>query len=396
MAIADRDRIKESSRISSSRKLLTWVKMTEQDLSREKLIEKLANLHQEITNLKVTERVFIAQNELMRSFVTISKTATGSLMLRSLSQQILSTTSQLTHADESNLLLLDGDGTVSESVGTRMALLLPPTNTLIGKVPEVGITGWVIHNRQIGLISDTTHDDRWKPFPGYSNTVRSVICVPIFRGHSLLAIVTLMHSHPSHFRYESAHLMKLLVDPISSILESAFLLVKQPGSRSSSVSNSPHQVLPLADRDLMARLTEEKLESSSLGEAMLERERFSTQKIGDRQSDTRLANLGLYIIRREGKFLYANHQLAKLFGYSFEELLELESILALVKKEDFDQLFDQIEQCIRGQTQNLECQLQGKRKNGQSISVEICGSRTKFYGKSAIVGVIGEVLSSNK
>lgn len=367
--------------------------MTEPDLSREKLIEKLANLHQEISNLKVTERVFITQNELMRSFVTISKTATGSLMLRSLSQQILNTTSQLTHADESNLLLLDADGTVSESVGTRMALLLPPTNTLIGKVPVVGITGWVIQNRQIGLISDTTHDDRWKPFPGYSHTVRSVLCVPIFRGHLLLAIVTLMHSHPCHFRYESAHLMKLLVDPISSILESAMLLVKQQGNRPNLVSNSLNPVLPLPDRDSMARLTEEKLESSSLGEAMLERDRSSPQKIGDRQSIDRLAHLGLYIIRREGKFLYANHQLAKLFGYSFEELLELESILALVKKEDFDQLFDQIEQCIRGQTQNLECQLQGKKKDGQLIAVEIFGSRTKFYGKSAIVGVIGEVSS---
>jgi PAS domain S-box-containing protein len=365
--------------------------MTEQDLSREKLIEKLANLHQEITNLKVTERVFIAQNELMRSFVTISKTATGSLMLRSLSQQILNTVSQLTHADESNLLLLDTEGMVSESVGTRMALLLPPTNALIGKIPEDGITGWVIQNRQIGLISDTTHDDRWKPFPGYSHTVRSVLCVPIFRGHTILAIITLMHSHQAHFRYESAHLMKLMVEPIASILESAILLVKQQGNRTSSSANLLTERLPPSDRNSLAGLAVDKLENSRDGEESREIERSSPEKMGNDRKSDRLAKIGLYIIRREGKFLYANHQLAKLFGYAFEELLELESILALVKKDDFDRLFDEIEQCIRGQSKNIVCQFQGQKKNGHSISVELCGSRTKFYGKSAIVGAIGEI-----
>jgi PAS domain S-box-containing protein len=370
--------------------------MTEQDLSREKLIEKLATLHQEITKLKVTERVFIAQKEMMRSFVTMSKTATGSLMLRSLSQQILNTVSQLTHADESNLLLLDHEGTVSESVGTRMALLLPPTNTLIGKVPEMGITSWVIQNRQIGLISDTTHDDRWKPLPGYSHTVRSVLCLPVFRGQTLLAIITLMHSHPAHFRYESAHLMKLMVDPISSILESAMILVKQQGSRTSPIVNPLTNLLLQSDQDSIAGLTEGKPDISLFGEKMIDFDRSLPEKIDPKKSTDSLASMGLYIIRREGKFLYANHQMAELFGYSFEELLELESILALVRQEDFDRLFDDIERCIRGQIKNLEGQFQGQRKDGHSISVEICGSRTKFYGKAAIVGAIREIALSNQ
>lgn len=366
--------------------------MTEPDLSREKLIEKLANLHQEITNLKVTERVFHAQNELMRSFVTLSRTATGSLMLRSISQQILSTTSQLTRADESNLLLIDADGIVTESVGTRLALLLPATNTLLGKVPEVGITGWVVENRQIGLISDTTHDARWKPFPGYSHTVRSVLCIPIFRGQTLLAILTLMHSNPSHFRYESAHLMKLLVDPISSILESANLIVKYHENRSSSSQMSLSNLIPLSDRESQSELRTEKIDRSRLEARIIqENPSFNRHAIERKRCDA-LSSIGLYIIRREGRFLYANHQLAKLFGYSFEELLELESILALVKKDDFDRLFDGIEYCIRGQTQNLDFQLQGKRKDGELVPIEICGSRTKFYGKSAIVGAIGEIL----
>lgn len=372
--------------------MLNWGKMTEPDLSREKLIEKLANLHQEITNLKVTERVFHAQNELMRSLVTISRTATGSLMLRSLSQQILSTTSQLTRADESNLLLIDADGIVTESVGTRLALLLPTTNTLLGKVPEVGITGWVIENRQIGLISDTTHDARWKPFPGYSHTVRSVLCIPIFRGQALLAILTLMHSSPSHFRYESAHVMKLMVDPISYILESANLIVKHQGNRSSFSNTTKPNFIPLGDRDVQFRLRTDPIERSLLEERTLEGNRWFHPHPRDGKYCDRLSKIGIYIIRREGRFLYANHQLARLFGYSFEELLEQESILALVNKDDFDRLFDGIEHCIRGQTDNLDFQLQGKRKDGELLPIEICGSRTKFYGKSAIVGAIGEIV----
>ncbi|RMG08113.1 MAG: PAS domain S-box protein [Cyanobacteria bacterium J055] len=361
--------------------LPSWVKMTEQDLSREKLIEKLADLHQEITKLKVTERVFHAQNELLRSFVTISKTATGSLMLRSLAQQILNTASNLTQADESNLFLVAPDGTVSESIGTRMTSLLPPTNALVGKSIDGGIAGWVQQNRQIGLISDTTHDERWKPFPGYSHTTRSVLCVPIFRGHTLLAILTLMHSHPAHFRYDAAHVMKLLADPIASILESATLLVKHQSSHTSSSANSSAHLFPKA--------REKTSIDSSESAATIERNLSSQPNPNPKEPIDRFSNLGLYIIRREGKFLYVNHQLATLFGYSFEELLELESILALVEKEDFDRLFDTIEQCIRGQSKNISCHFQGQHKDGRSISVEMCGSRTKFYGKSAIVGAIG-------
>ncbi|MGB3560835.1 MAG: PAS domain S-box protein [Geitlerinemataceae cyanobacterium] len=370
--------------------------MTEQDVSREKLIEKLANLHQEINNLKVTERVFLAQNELMRSLVTISKTATGSLMLRSLSQQILNTTSQLTHADEGHLLLLNAEGTVSESVGTRMALLLPATNTLIGKFPEVGMSEWVIQNRQIGLIADTTHDERWKPFPGSYKNVRSILCIPIFRGPILLSIITLMHSRPAHFRYESAHLMKLMVEPISSVLESAMLLVKQQESRPIPSVNPYTHLLPAIDRDLIEQRVEKKIESLMIEEETIQGDRSPTQKMGNEESSARLSHIGLYIIRREGKLLYANQQLAKLFGYSFEELLELESILALVKKEDFDRLFDNIEQCIRGRNKNLVCQFQGQHKKGRAIAVEIFGSRTKFYGKAAIIGAMEEVLISHK
>lgn len=362
--------------------------MTEQDLSREKLIEKLANLHQEITKLKLTERVFQAQNELLRSFVTISKTATGSLMRRSLAQQILNTASNLTQADESNLLLVESDGTVSDSVGTRMASLLPPTHAVVGKSIDGGIAGWVQQFRQIGLISDTAHDDRWKPLPGYSHTTRSVLCIPIFRGHTLLAILTLMHSHPAHFRYDAAHIMKLLADPIASILESATLLVKQQSSHLSSTANSSSHLFPKLDRELPSSIDKISMGSSESA-ATIEGDLSPLPKLEPKKQSDRFANLGLYIIRREGKFLYVNHQVSALFGYSFEELLEFESILALVEKADFDRLFDTIEQCIRGQNKNIYCQFKAQHKEGRLISVEMCGSRTKFYGKSAIVGAIG-------
>jgi PAS domain S-box-containing protein len=190
--------------------------------------------------------------------------------------------------------------------------------------------------------------------------------------------------------------MKLMVDPISSILESAMLLVKQQESRSSLIVGPHRPLLPLTDRDFLKKELEEEPENFLVEEETSQKQRFSTENVDDKDKSDRLGNIGLYIIRREGKFLYANPQLAKLFGYSFEELLELESILALVKKEDFDRLFDDIEQCIRGQNKNLVCQFQGKKKNGHSIRVEVFGSRTKFYGKSAIVGAIGEVSLSNQ
>ncbi|HEY9832296.1 MAG TPA: PAS domain S-box protein, partial [Stenomitos sp.] len=93
-------------------------------------------------------------------------------------------------------------------------------------------------------------------------------------------------------------------------------------------------------------------------------------------------------------FLYVNHRFAEIFGYTFGELISLDSVLNLVTSNNRDFMAKQINQCLQGQLQRLVCRFQGQRKDGRQIDVKICGTRTKLYGKFVIIGALAEAEST--
>ena len=104
--------------------------------------------------------------------------------------------------------------------------------------------------------------------------------------------------------------------------------------------------------------------------------------------DNALSQLGLYIVVWDGKFIYANNHLARIFGYRFDEIISLSTIFGLVSESHYDFVAEKIYQCVRGQIKHLSCRFKGKCKDGKQINVEIYGVRTQFYGKSVMIGVL--------
>jgi PAS domain S-box-containing protein len=104
-----------------------------------------------------------------------------------------------------------------------------------------------------------------------------------------------------------------------------------------------------------------------------------------------LSRLGLYIVVWDGKFIYANNHLARIFGYRFNEIISLSTIFALVSESHYDFVAEKIYQCVRGQIKHLSCRFKGKCKDGRQINVEIYGVRTQFYGKSVMIGVLRDL-----
>jgi PAS domain S-box-containing protein len=104
-----------------------------------------------------------------------------------------------------------------------------------------------------------------------------------------------------------------------------------------------------------------------------------------------LSRLGLYIVVWDGKFIYANNHLARIFGYRFNEIISLSTIFALVSESHYDFVAEKIYQCVRGQIKHLSCRFKGKCKDGKQINVEIYGVRTQFYGKSVMIGVLRDL-----
>lgn len=331
--------------------------MSDRNKSKEQLIEELIVLQREVAELRTTQIAFDTLRQLLITVVTTGKTATGELMLKTVLQQILQISNRVTNAEEGSLFLLDADGFVTQSILARGAMIRDLKQKIIGKVLDKGLAGWVIRNRKVGLVTDTMNDGRWLTLPNQPYNVRSALSLPIYRGKDLLGILTLMHSQPNYFSSESAHLMQILAEQIALILETIRLYVEdyltQPQSNLS---------LPLQD-----------LELNPLEEQSLPKEKVSS--------------LGIYILLKEGKFMYTNPGVAEMFGYTFIDFITIESIFDLVAVPHHQFVFEHIERCFQSYNKSLACTFKGQRKDGSLMDVKACGTKTKLSGKPVIIGL---------
>lgn len=341
--------------------------MKDCDKSKEQLIQELASLRRDVAEFKLTKTAFETQNELLRTLLTTVKTATGALMLRAVLQQILTISNRLADAEEGSLFLLDTDGTVIESILARGAIVRELKQNLIGMVLDKGLAGWVIRHRKAGLIVDTMQDERWLTLPNEPYSVRSALSVPIFKGKVMLGLITLMHSQPGHFTTEAARLMQITADRIALVVENALLYAEHqqshpelddPQSRASQIDRKTAKALHKIDEQL--------------------------------PSVERLSLLGIYIIIKDGRFMYTNPGVAAIFGYSFIEFITIQSILDLVAANNRNFLSEQIRQCFQSPSQSkcLSCTFKGQRKDGSLIDVQVYGTKTKFSGEPVLIGVL--------
>jgi PAS domain S-box-containing protein len=322
--------------------------MSDRHQSQERLLAELKYLRSEVAYLRTIKLAFDAQNELVRSITSMGQAATGHLMLRAMVLQAAHIASKLTHAEECSLLLLRPDGGVEESILARGATIRENKKHIIDEVLADGLAGWVARTHQIALIADATQDERWITLPDQPYTARSVLCLPIMRGRVVVGVLTLTHSEPNKFSSHMARVMQMCATQMALALDNARLYIRE------------HQ----------------QQESLARGEAQ-----------GNREP---LSQLGLYIIDERGKFLYANQRLADIFGYPFPKFASLESISTLVAPEHRHLVADQLQQCFISHASHphLNSQFRGQKRKGEIIEVEIDGTRTKFYGKSTIIGVL--------
>ncbi len=351
--------------------------MSDLDKSKEELVAELATLRQEVAELKIERTVFDVQSELLTTLETTARTGSRSLVLKALLQDAIKISNRIAEPQESSLFLLDSEGRVVESILARGATIRQQKETLIGRVFKKGLAGWIVQNRQMGLIEDTKEDDRWLTLPNQPYTVRSALGVPILRNRNLLGIITLTHSTPYYFTPECAQIMKKAAAAMAPIVELARLFGEL----------SPQSVPPRMPATPPARL----LSRPPIPKPKTPLPKPQTPppeppRIQHEVKD--LSSIGLYIIVWDGKFLYANRRLAKMFGYPFKELLGLSSIFELVSLESYDDFAERVYRCIRGQTRTIHCQFSGQRKDRHFVDVELYGSGTTFYGKAVIVGAM--------
>ncbi|MDD1718603.1 MAG: PAS domain S-box protein, partial [Methanoregulaceae archaeon] len=95
--------------------------------------------------------------------------------------------------------------------------------------------------------------------------------------------------------------------------------------------------------------------------------------------------IGVYVIQ-DGKFPYVNPQLARIFGYTREEVVDHVKVRDLVHPDDWVLVDTNIGQRLSGGMESLQYEFRGRRKSGDVIWIEAFGSRTMLNGRPAIVG----------
>ncbi|MGM3306255.1 PP2C family protein-serine/threonine phosphatase [Anabaena sp. WFMT] len=188
--------------------------------------QELEALRREVAELRNEEAAFNAQSKLLEKLVSMARSSTEGEVLKAALQTTLDVATDQTKSEKGSLFLLEPSGKVADAILSRTEVTAEKRKSLIGSVLDQGLAGWVIRNRQIGLIADTECDQRWFTFSDQPYIVRSALAVPIIRGEELLGIITLLHSQPGHFSQETANLMLLTADQMALVLENARLYSK--------------------------------------------------------------------------------------------------------------------------------------------------------------------------
>ncbi len=359
--------------------------MEKREPTAEQLHRELSQAQRELAELRLEQIASNVQAELLQTLVALGDKPTRSLVLKSIAKQVLEIANHTIEVSESSLFLVNEAGVVIESVLARGATIRMQKQSLVGQVLEKGLAGWVKRERHTGLVSDTATDERWIQLPGQPYTVRSALCVPILRRQKVLGILTLMHPETSYFRGDMVRRMEAIAKSIALVLSVAYAYTddRAPQPKTTTTTTSPPvqpirskfpppppRTIPPAPRTLPplpARTYPPTVQSVPI---------------------SNLSKLGLYIVVWDGKILYANQQLAEIFGYKTHELASLKTMFYLISDTHYNIISEKIYKCVRGQVSHISCQFLGKCKDGSSIEVEMYGARTQFYGKPVMVGAL--------
>ena len=187
------------------------------------------SLRQEVTKLKTEKEALTVKSKLFENFAAMAHSCcrlpstAGWETVKDTLQKTLQFSTELTGAENGNLILVDSNGVVTDRIQKSGDTNQDKCCELTGRVLDEGLAGWVSNHHQVGLIDDTRDDERWMPLPHQPQSARSVLAVPILKCDELLGVLTLMHPDPDHFSPEFVEQMQATSDQIALTLENARL-----------------------------------------------------------------------------------------------------------------------------------------------------------------------------
>lgn len=100
--------------------------------------------------------------------------------------------------------------------------------------------------------------------------------------------------------------------------------------------------------------------------------------------------VGVYLIQ-DGRLVYVNRMLARIFGYEPGEVTGRMAARELVVPADRERTEQSLKRRIRGKDDALHFEFRGRRKSGDLLHVEAYGSRILHMGRPAVLGTLVDV-----
>ena len=177
----------------------------------------------QITVQTSTQKALQLQTTLLKNSISYVQSVSGGLILRTTLKNIVESLVTCTNCDDGSIFLIGEDGVIVEGILARGPVTRDRKDAVITKVLDEGLAGWALRHRQIGLIYDTTKDDRWLQFPDQPYKVGSAIAVPLIYGVEAIGIITLSHAQPNQFDEAMIELLQEVMEGITAIIVNAQL-----------------------------------------------------------------------------------------------------------------------------------------------------------------------------
>jgi two-component system NtrC family sensor kinase len=139
-------------------------------------------------------------------------------------ERVIALVSRATGAQRISLFLLEEEQVDWNHIITMRNLPPDQSVKVVSKVLDTGFAGWVYRNRRGDIINDTALDDRWLVFPDDPIQTRSAMCVPFIHHDRMMAMITLIHEEPHHFKPYHLRLIEIITNQAVIAIRNAQLV----------------------------------------------------------------------------------------------------------------------------------------------------------------------------
>ncbi|HSH00963.1 MAG TPA: adenylate/guanylate cyclase domain-containing protein [Anaerolineae bacterium] len=186
---------------------------------REELLVRVRSL----VKLKRTRENLQEERNRLEFLYDITRATNTQLDINQMMKEIITRARQSVEAKKGSIFLIDENHTVTTKFLVRANDEVDVSSNVTEEVMQHGLAGWLINNNQGDIIYDTADDERWIVLPDDTDTVGSVIGIPLSKGESVVGVLMLIHEQPGYFNSDHLAIIETIGVQVTSAIENAYL-----------------------------------------------------------------------------------------------------------------------------------------------------------------------------